>query len=212
MRGLILYGANCTLDVWDTLKSELTAHNVTFVEYPHNITEKANNVSDITKWIYATYREERFDFILGHSMGGIIGLELVVDFKLRCDKVIFIESNLKPAKNFYRNLMLPSNMERYGEKIISMIKGEAKYYSDSLKKKLQEEFDYTDYIRKINSKVYGIYGDRGERCYDNRINDLCLDDDIVAKIDFRFVEDCCHMPMVENHEALADIIASILSK
>ena len=166
MRGLILYGANCTLDVWDTLKSELTAHNVTLVEYPHNITEKANNVSDITKWIYANYREERFDFILGHSMGGIIGLELVADFNLICDKVIFIESNLKPAKNFYRNLMLPCNMERYGEKIISMIKGEAKYYSDSLKKTLQEEFDYTDYIRKINSKVYGIYVDRGKKCYD----------------------------------------------
>lgn len=212
MRGLILYGANCTLDVWDVLKSELTVHNVTFVEYPHNITEKANNVSDVTKWIYATYGNEKFDFILGHSMGGIIGLELVADFKLRCDKVIFIDSNLKPAKNFYRNLMLPSNMEQYGEKIISMIKGEARYYSDNLKKALQEEFNYTDYIRKINPKVYGIYGDRGQKCYVNRISDLCLDDDIVAKIDFRFVENSCHMPMIENHEALAYIIESILAE
>jgi len=106
--------------------------------------------------------------------------------------------------------MLPSNLERYGEKIISMIKGEARYYSDSLKKALQEKFDYTDYIRKINSKVYGIYGDRGQKYYANRISDLCLDDDIVSKIDFRFVENSCHMPMVENHEALEDIIESIL--
>lgn len=211
MRGLILYGASCTLDVWDKLKNELTVHDVTFVEYPHNITEKATNVSDITKWVYANYREEKFDFIIGHSMGGIIGLELVADFKLGCDKVILVESNLKPAKDFYRNLMLPSNMEKYGEKIISMIKGETRYYSDSLKKALQENFDYTDYIRKINSKVYGIYGDRGQKCYANRISDLCLDDDIAVKIDFRFVEDSCHMPMVENHKTLANIIESILS-
>lgn len=212
MRGLILYGANCTLDVWDTLKCELSVHNVTFVEYPHNILEKANSISDITKWIYATYENERFDFILGHSMGGIIGLELVADFKLRCDKVILIDSNLKPANNFYRNLMLPSNMEQYGEKIISMIKGEAKYYSDSLKKELQVDFNYTDYIRKMNSKVYGIYGDRGQKFYANRISDLCLDDDIVSKIDFRFVENSCHMPMVENHKGLAEIIESILAE
>lgn len=212
MRGLILYGAKCTLDVWDTMKSALTVHSVTFVEYPHNITERANNVSEITNWVYSTYRNERFDFILGHSMGGIIGLELVADFKLSCDKVIFIESSLKPAKNFYRNLMLPSNMEQYGKKIISMIEGEARNYNDSLKKALQEEFDYTDYIKKINSKVYGIYGDRGQKGYANRISDLCLDDDIVAKIDLRFVENSCHMPMVENHEMLADIIENILAE
>ncbi|KPU44454.1 alpha/beta hydrolase family protein [Oxobacter pfennigii] len=212
MRGLVLYGANCTLDVWDTLKNKLTVHNVTFVEYPHNITEKANCVSDITKWIYTIHGSEKFDFILGHSMGGIIGLELVADFGLRCDKVVLVESNLKPAKNFYRNLMLPSNMEQYGKKIISMIKEEARYYNENLKKVLQEEFDYTDYIRKINSKIYGIYGDRGQRCYTNRISDLCIDDDIVAKIDFRFVEDSCHMPMIENHEALESIIESILAE
>lgn len=213
MRGLILYGAYCTLDIWDKLKSELSVHNVTFVEYPHNITEKASDVSDITKWVYATYGNESLDFILGHSMGGIVALELVANFKLRCDKVIFIESNLKPAKIFYRNLMLPSNMEQYGEKIISMIKGESRYYSDSLKEALQDEFDYSDYIMKTtNSKVYGIYGDRGQKYYDNRICDLCLNENIVAKINFRFVEDSCHMPMIENHEALAHIIESILSK
>lgn len=210
MRGLILYGANCTLDVWDTLRSKLTVHNVTFVEYPHYITEKANNVSDITKWVHATYKDEKYDFILGHSMGGIIGLELIADFKCKCDKIILLESNLKPAKIFYRNLMLPYNMKLYGDEIISMIKREAKYYSDSLKKALQEEFDYSDYVRTINAKVYGIYGDRGQQCYVNRISDLCLSDDIVSKIDFRFIEDSCHMPMVENHEALANIIESIL--
>lgn len=212
MKGLILYGANCSVDIWDTLKSELIVHNLTFAEYPHNVTEKANNVSDITKWVYEAYGNEKFDFILGHSLGGIIGLELAAVFKLKCDKVIFIDSNLKPANNFYRNLMLPSNMELYGEKIISMIKGEAKYYSDSLKMALQEEFDYTDYIRKINSKVYGIYGDRGQKSYAGRISDLCLDDEIVAKIDFRFVENSCHMPMVENHEGLAHMIEDILAE
>ena len=151
MRGLILYGAKCTVGVWDALKGKLAIQDVTFVEYPHNITEKASSVSDITRWVYAAYGKESYDFILGHSMGGIIGLELAADYKLRCDKVIIIESNLKPARKFYRNLMLPSNMERYGDKIISMIKEESEYYSESLTEKLQEDFDYTNYVRKIIS-------------------------------------------------------------
>lgn len=212
MRGLILFGAKCTVDVWDKLKSELTIYDVTFVEYPHSITEKAGNVSDVTKWVYENYGKEKFEFILGHSMGGIIGLELVSDFKLSCNKVIFIESNLKPAKAFYRNLMTSCNMDKHGEKVVSMLKGEGKYYSDSLNKALQEEFDYTNYIRKINSEIYGIYGDRGQKGYVNRISDLCLDHDIVSKIEFRFVEDSCHMPMIENHQALAVIIEDILAK
>lgn len=212
MKGLVLYGAMCTLDVWDALESNLSEHNVIFVEYPHDIIEKANNVSDITQWVYETYKEESFDFVVGHSMGGTIGLELAADFNLSCDKMIFIETNLKPAKAFYRNLMLATNMQRYGEKVTSMIKGESMYYGDSLKKSVREDFDYTDYIRRINSKIYGIYGDRGQRDYSNRIRDLCLDHEIASKIDFRFVEDSCHMPMIENPKALADIINSILKE
>lgn len=212
MKGLVLYGAMCTLDVWDALESNLSEHNVIFAEYPHDITEKANNVSDITQWVYETYKEESFDFVVGHSMGGTIGLELAADFNLSCDKMIFIETNLKPAKAFYRNLMLATNIQRYGEKVTSMIKGESMYYSDSLKKSVREDFDYTDYIRRINSKIYGIYGDRGQRDYSNRISDLCLDHEIASKIDFRFVEDSCHMPMIENPKALADILNSILKE
>lgn len=212
MRGLILYGAKCTVGVWDALKGELAMQDITFVEYPHDIIEKANCISDITRWVYAAYGKESYDFILGHSMGGIIALELAADYKLRCDKVIIIESNLKPAKKFYRNLMLPSNMELYGDNIISVIKEESEYYKDSLIKKLQEDFDYTDYVRRINSRVYGIFGDRGQRHYDNRISDLCLDDDIAAKIKFRFVKDSCHMPMIENPKELAEITESILAE
>lgn len=212
MRGLVLYGAKCTIDVWDAVKSRLSIYDVTFVEYPHDITGAARSVSDITDWVNDAYGNESYDFILGHSMGGTIGLELISEYKLSCDKMIFIDTNLKPAKEFYRNLLLPSNKEKYGDKIISMIKGEEKYYSSYLMNASVEDFDYTGYIRKISSKVYGIYGDRGQKGYAGRVSDLCLDDEITSKINFRFVENSCHMPMIENPGVLADIIDSILAE
>lgn len=210
MKGLVLYGLNCTTDVWDTWKKEFMNYDMVFVEYPHDITQIANNVTDISNWVYSTYKCEKFDFIIGHSMGGIIALELGAKFGFKCQKIIFIESNLKPAKKFYRNLMMPANMEMYGEQINTMIKGEALYYKESFKKTLQEDFDYTEYVVKAKSKIYGLYGDRGVKGYINRISDLCLDDDILEKIEFHFVENSCHMPMVENPKGLSKIIKEIL--
>jgi len=205
-KGLFLYGINCTLAIWDEVKDAFLDMDATFVEYPHEITKNAHRVSDITKWVYETYGKEQFNFIIGHSMGGLIALELVARYNVKCDNVIFIESNLRPAKEFYRNLMLPENIKKYGIKVKSMLKEEAPYYRDELKFSLQEDFDFTPYINEISSKIYGIYGDRGIDRYNRRIDDLCLDENIEEKIDFKFVRNSCHMPMIESPQELTDVL------
>lgn len=206
MRALFLYGANCTLDIWNNIRNEFKKIDCDFIAYPHDITMHATSVEDITKWVYQKIQDERYDFIVGHSMGGIIALELVANYKVLCKKLFLIESNLRPANEFYRNLMMPHNMEVYAETVLSMIRNEAPFYSEKLKESLQKEFDYTDYVRDIACEVYGIYGDRGEKNYIKRIEDLCLDNDINQKIIFRFVEESCHMPMIENPKAFIEII------
>ena len=210
MRGLVLSGANCTTDIWEPWEKEFRGELV-FAEYPHDITQAACSVSDISSWIYSRYQSEQFQFLIGHSMGGIVALELVSKFGFCCSKTIFIESNLKPAKEFYRNLMTPANMDRYGAEILKMIKSEAVFYSQSLKKSVQEDFDFTDYVINAKSALYGIYGDRGVKNYGNRISDLCLDANIADKIKFYFIENSCHMPMVENPKQLSEIVQKILS-
>jgi hypothetical protein len=37
MRGLVLYGANCTIDIWEAWKREFIEFDLVFVEYPHDI-------------------------------------------------------------------------------------------------------------------------------------------------------------------------------
>lgn len=205
-KGLFLYGINCTLTIWDEVKDAFLDMDVTFVEYPHEITQKAHHVSDITKRVYDAYGNAQFDFIVGHSMGGLIALELVAKYKAKCDNIIFIESNLRPAKEFYRNLMLPANMMKYGNKIKNMFNSEAPYYKDELKTSLQQKFDFTSYIYEITCKIFGIYGDRGVEHYSRRVDDLCLDKDVEERIIFKFVRDSCHMPMIENSQELTEIL------
>lgn len=184
--------------------------DITYVEYSHGITQNAQCVGDITRWVADKYKDEQFDFIVGHSMGGIIGLELIAKYEYKCDKVIFIESNLRPANVFYRNLMTNENMNLYGENILKMIRSEAQFYNENLKKSLQEEFDYTEYIKNISNNIYGIFGDRGVINYDKRIEDLCLDKVISQKIKFIFIENSCHMPMIENPQKLAKVMLNII--
>lgn len=205
-RGLFLYGINCSLNIWDEIKDAFSDMDTIFIQYPHRITQNAYTVSDITKWVYAQYGKDQFDFIIGHSMGGLIALELVASYKMKCDTVIFIESNLRPAKEFYRNLMLPVNMIKYGDKVKSMIMREAPFYTDDLKASIQKDFDFSSYINEIPGKVFGIYGDRGIENYSGRISDLCLHKAVEKKINFKFVRNSCHMPMIENPQELAGIL------
>ena len=205
-KALFLYGVNCTLDVWYEIKDAFPFMDIVFVEYPHEITQSAQSIKDITKWVYEKYGMEHFDFIIGHSMGGLIALELAAEYKVKCNTVIFIESNLRPAKEFYRNLMLPSNMDKFGEKLKEMFLNESTHYSISLKSSIQEDFDFTPYINEITCKIVGIYGDRGIEHYSKRIEDLCLDKQIEEKINFKFIKDSCHMPMIENPQGLIDTL------
>ncbi|WP_167955429.1 alpha/beta fold hydrolase [Anaerosporobacter faecicola] len=215
VKGLVLYGANCTVEVWEKLKTHLEGEELTYVAYPHEVTEHANGVEEITKWVFDTYGKQQYDYIIGHSMGGIIGLELLSLYDMECKKVILIESNLRPAELFYRNLLTDTHMEQYGEEVVAMIRGEAPFYSSQLKEALQEEFDYTEHVKKLNvhkkdTRIFGIYGDRGVRKYERRLQDLCLDRETERKITFSFIKDACHMPMLENPVELAMCIREII--
>lgn len=212
MRGLFLYGLNCTNEIWNKIENKFLDMNITYVEYPHEITQKSKSVSYITSWVFDKYGHEEYDFIVGHSMGGIIALQLISEFGIQCDKVVFIESNLKPAGQFYRNLLTPKHMDEYGDKVLSKFKKENEYYTDSLKSSLQENFDYTHLIKQSQNKFFGIYGDRGQNDYPNKIKDLRLDEETINRIEFYFVEDSCHMPMIENPSDLYNIIIKILKR
>ena len=171
------------------------------MEYPHDMTQKANTIDDITKWVYEEYHNNSYYAVIGHSMGGLIALQLAAQYKMEFEKVIYIDTNLKPAEAFYRNLMTPEHMEMFRE--------EQKYYAQELMKSIQEDFDYTGYLKEIPHKVYAIYGDRNRPEYKNKISDLNLSDETLEKLELHYVPNACHMIMMENPEGLWEEIKKI---
>lgn len=212
MKGLFLYGANCTMHVWRDIRSAFRNHSITYVSYPHALTKQARSVQEITRWVYEVYGEESYDFIVGHSMGGLIALQLAAAWHLDVNRVILIEANLKPASMFYRNLLLPCNRAEHEAEVMDMIQRETPFYNPELKKAIQEDFDYTAYVAMLDCPLYMIYGDRGQGTYIRKVDDLYLDKDILEKIHFRFVRNACHMPMLENSEGLIDAIRRCLNE
>lgn len=210
MKLLMLYGVNCTAQVWANLKPYLSKYETVYVEYPHELTLKADRVEVLTKWVYENYGSQSYDAIIGHSLGGIIALQLVSDFDVKADKIIYLDTNLKPANEFYRNLMTSENMERFRDIIMPMFQEESKFYTKQLFDSIQNEFDYTEHLMNIKQNVYGIYGDRSRADYDHRIDDLNLSDEILEKLDIRFVQNACHMIMMENPSQLYELIEVIL--
>lgn len=210
MRLLLLYGVNCTSKVWDRLRPYLERYEVDYVEYPHSITQEANEVEVISNWVYEQYHHQSYDAVIGHSLGGIVALQLATKYKMTFHKIIYLDTNLRPANEFYRNLMTDAHMNEFGDEMISMFKEESKFYPSTLFKSIQEDFDFTPYLEELTQRVYAIYGDRNQPDYEHQIDDLNLPKDALSRLEIRFIHNACHMMMVENPRELNEMIEEIL--
>lgn len=214
MKGLLLYGLECQPWIWDQMRGDLADCDIEYVEYPEDVTRRCTSVSELTAWVDGQYLShgQAYDFVLGHSMGGLIALQLSALNGARFRKTIFVESFLKPSEPFYRNLMMEANMALMGDRVLKMFSEEDAKYTPELKASLKEDFDYTGSLDRIGNKVFGIYGDRGNRDRSLLLRNLDLDDQQLGKLDISFIRDSCHLPMLENPHELAQRILSILQQ
>lgn len=210
MKLMMLYGVNCTIDIWNNVSPYLKKHEIDYVEYPHEITQYATKVDDITEWVYENYGHNRYDAVIGHSLGGLIALQLVAKYKMKAGKIVYLDTSLKPASEFYKNLMTPKNMELYGKNIVEMLNKERKFYTDELLRSIQDDFDYTDVVYKVPQEIYAVYGDRGMPEYSDKIKDLNLPAKILKRLNLIFIQNSCHMIMIENPKGFLEVINEIL--
>ena len=208
MKILMLQGLYCTPKLFRQAATYLKEHELLLMEYPHEVTARAIRVMDLASWI-ATQLPKDIDVIIGHSMGGILALQLVHDVGIAAKCVICIESNLCPAEPFYRNLVMKQHMATLGAELQKEMAKEAVWYHAALVKQLQEHFDYSA-LTHISVPIHMIYGDRGIPGYAQRIQDLNLCPETVNRLQFHFIKNACHMPMLEQCEDTYRCVNDIL--
>lgn len=210
MRLLFLYGVNETKEIWEHLLPYFKNYEVDCESYSKEETLKVRNPNELAKIVYEKYKNITYDAIIGHSLGGIIGLFLMGEYHLNSKKLICLDTNFKPAKEFYRNLMTQVNMLIYGNKIFEMFKNEHSKYLPEMFDSLQNDFDYTNEILTLNKDIYVLYGDRGIKDYSNKFSDLNLSQNVLDKLKIQFIKNSCHMLMIENPQDTALAILKIV--
>lgn len=208
MKGLFLFGAMCDITVWDEVRPRLNAPAL-FLSYPHSVTRTAQNADSVAQWAASACKGERFDFIVGHSMGGYVALRLAAMLERPPEKIILLESNPVPSGPFYRNLMTDAHMALLGGRVRQMLDGERPYYADALLSSLRDGFDDTGRVLSFPGEVHALYGDRGRPDAPQAMSDLQLTQPALKKMQISFIPDSCHLPMLENSAALSEKINQI---
>lgn len=215
MNGLFLCGYGCRAWIWEKVKKNFcnTKDNIKFVEWPAELTSSFNNLSDFSTWVKDNFinEYEKYDFIIGHSMGGIVALMLSTMEKVDVKQIVLVESYLTSVPKFFQNILMEDSNYVLKEKVMRMLKQECKNYSYKLGNKIKN-LDSTSLIEKSQSKIHCIYGDRGSKRKEIVLNELELAADIKKHINIEIVSNSCHFPMLENSEEMVKVLNNILWK
>lgn len=203
MKGLFLSGYGCKSTIWDDFKNEY--QNEEFVDWPTEQTPNFHKIDDFSNYLLKTYPIDNCDFIVGHSLGGLVALDL--SRKIKVNKIVLVESFLVTPSKFFQNIVMENNLI-LKEKVMAMLKNEIKYYSQELGKNLRD-LNLLDLLSQSKSHINVIYGDRGEN-ETKAIQKLGLSKDILNKINIKIVHNSCHFPMLENPKDFKDVLNKII--
>lgn len=211
MKGLFLCGYGCKSWIWENVYKKLNnCDEITLVDWPVDLTKDFNDISDFSAWVKNNYcKENEYDFIVSHSMGGLIALQLLAEEKINFKYTFLVESYLTSPGKFFQNILMDSTRSDIKEKVIHMLNTESKFYSKDLGNKLKN-LDLTYLVSKIKSNIHLIYGDRGINCNKKVLKELGLSEEICSLLNIHIVPNSCHFPMIENCEEIANILNDVL--
>jgi pimeloyl-ACP methyl ester carboxylesterase len=210
--GLGICGYACTPWIWHRLTPYLTPpFTLQFVSWPTALLPQFHTVSDFVDWLLkAEINHHHYDFILGHSMGGIIAIQIAAVMP-KIKQVILLDSFVTPPSRFFQNLFAPSLSKELQNQIINMLNLEREYYSCRLTDNLRT-INLSHLVPQLNCQITALYGDRGYADREQLTSQLQWSSELLTKIALHFVANANHFPMLENPQATAEILLNILKK
>jgi len=210
LKGLFIPGYACTSEIWRPIREELASGcKITWVDWPPQKAQSFHDVDDFAFWLCRSVDIEQYDFIVGHSMGGLAALRLVEIARDVNPTTILIETFLSPPAPFFQNLVLNEDASPQVQAISEMLSREKVYYSQALGENLGK-IDLRRSVARWKRKLYAFYGDRGCGEPERVRHELQWPEDVSAWIDLIVIPDACHFPMVENPGATLNAMKNIL--
>jgi pimeloyl-ACP methyl ester carboxylesterase len=210
--GLGLCGYACTPWIWHRLTQYLVPPiDLQLVTWPTTLLPHFHTVSDFVDWlIQDEIKNHHYDFILGHSMGGIVAIQMAA-FLPEIKQVILLDSFVTPPSRFFQNLFEPSISKELQNQIINMLNLEREHYSPRLTDALRR-INLSSLFSQLHCQVTALYGDRGYSDLKQLASQLRWSSELLDKIALGFVSNANHFPMLENPPATAEILLKILNQ
>lgn len=210
IKGLFLPGYACTSQIWQLIRKELSSFcEVTCVDWPTQATPGFHHIDDFAHWLYGSTEIKQFDFIVGHSLGGLVALRLTEIAESVDPTIILVESFLAPPTKFFQNLFLNINESPQAQETIQMLNQEKIHYSPILGDSLRE-VDIRAWAIRRRKKFYAFYGDRGSGNFEKVLNELQWPENLAECVEVTVIPNACHFPMIENPGATLKGLHSVL--
>ncbi len=207
---LFLPGYACTSAIWAPLREVLPAHHATTVlDWPRSATPGFHTPADFASWACTALGGRRFDCVVGHSMGGLVALELLASGAASVSHLVLVESFVVPPGPFFRNLVLREESVEAAW-IKTMLDLEKPYYSPALAESLRQ-VDMTANVARLGLPVHALHGDRGCGDLERVRAELGWHAALAERVELSIIPGACHFPMIENPRATAEALCRILS-
>ncbi|MAT45621.1 MAG: hypothetical protein CL609_25095 [Anaerolineaceae bacterium] len=207
---LFLPGYACTSQIWQSIRENIDSIcSATYIDWPTHITPNFHQADDFANWLNSSIDPEQYDFIIGHSMGGVVTLrltEIVEKFK---PTIILMESFLTSPSPFFQNLILNQAASAPSLAIPEMLAQNKIHYSSKLGESLRK-LDLSQTVIHQKKKMVAFYGDRGSGSPERVQKELQWPDALFSCVDVTVVPNACHFPMVENPAATMNGLKNIL--
>lgn len=207
-RGLFLPGYACTASIWQPVAERLAGFCACErVEWPIALLPGFMRVADFGDWLCSTYALRDYDFIAGHSMGGLVALH-AAEALPHDATVILVETFLLPPPQFFRNLLLTPDASPAVRAVPEMLAREGAHYAPMLRESLRA-VDLRAQVLALPQRVCALYGDRGSGDIAAVRDALAWPADLAARVPVRAVPSACHFPMLENVDATSEAIRTL---
>jgi len=181
----------------------------TWVDWPYEFTAEFHTLEPFAHWLRLAIQPVHYDFVIGHSMGGLVALKLMKRDKGLFRQVILVETFLMPPAPFFQNLFLRTTLGQDERLILDMLEREQVHYSPRLREALQQ-VDMSLLVSNLSTKIQAFYGDRG--CGEpNRVQrELAWPRELQHCVELSVVSNACHFPMIENAKMTTHLLRAIL--
>jgi pimeloyl-ACP methyl ester carboxylesterase len=205
MRLLLLPGFACVSSIWEPVCHAADSVECRAVDWPRDLTPGWDEPACFSRWLMEQGLDRDVDVVVGHSMGGLVALDLASRRSLR--GVVLVESFITTPPPGFRTLVHPGTPAEARAEIQAMLSAGAVHYSAAFKEGLRTGAFTPGAWWPENTPVLVVYGQREESIDPSVVaRDLGFDGTQRGPVSFALVPRAGHFPMLENPTGLAAVV------